>query len=664
VTIELPDAEVGQAGSSPARRRPVAPRWLVPVLLFLCFGALYAVTRSISLDDFDSFNFARAIDHFDVRLNQPQPPGYPVYIFLARLLDLAVHNHQMALTLLSAICGAGAVLAFYSLARDLEIGWAAIPLAVTPLFWLGSAMALSDVPGLAFAMTSVFVVHRAVRNGAHAPPGPRRSVVRAFLAGCALAGLAAGVRPQDAVVPVSVILFWAAPRLWRGSRVPSPPPGEDAQDQGLRVRALLAWGTAAFISACLSWAIPLTLSFPSVSSAWSTMVSQSLYVGSTDSLLARPLTLANMAARLAEFGSVFSAYFGGPRAGALPAFLALTGAVMLLFALARRGRWLALAWLLPYAAVMLLTMRPDDPRKVLPAIPPMLLLLAGIRPRALAAAICLGLAGWQAAVAAPLITTLDTVPAPPEQAAAFLQAHFSPADTLVVAGQSYNAIRYRLPAFKVYLLDELDPAAVNRDLASGTYRNLVLLDKEGFAPPESYAGVGTRTFMRDALVLPKASTVWLAAYRPLSELRETDLSLPSTAVHIGTPEDVRYLMDGWYRPEQIAGVPARWTDLSARIRFWTDRAGDASLELVAAAYPDNQQLTVLVNNQPAARLSLAHGWAPYTISIPASLLHAGAINTISLEHRTAISAYQATDGQSLDRRPLAAAYSSFQLRWK
>src|SRR5579859_3732820 len=93
---------------------------LTPILLFAGFAALYTLTRSISLDDFDSFNFARAIDHFDVRLNQPQPPGYPVYIFLARLLDLLVRNHQLALTLLSAFCGAAAVLAFYGLARDLD----------------------------------------------------------------------------------------------------------------------------------------------------------------------------------------------------------------------------------------------------------------------------------------------------------------------------------------------------------------------------------------------------------------------------------------------------------------------------------------------------------------------------------------------------------------
>jgi hypothetical protein len=391
------------------------------------------------------------------------------------------------------------------------------------------------------------------------------------------------------------------------------------------------------------------------------MAGQSRYVGATDSLLARPLTLPNVETRLAEFGSVFSAYFGGPANGGLPAFLALAVAVAVLAVLAGRARRLALAWLLPYSVFMILFLRPDDPRKVLPAIPPMLLLLAGIRPRLLGAGASLALAGWFTVSAAPLIRTLDTVKAPPEQAASFIAGNFAPSDTLIVAGSSYNALRYRDPAFKVYLLDELDPAAVSRELTAGGYRNLVVLDKEGFTVPENYVGVDARTFERDPLVLPKASTVWLAAYRPLAELRDRDLALPPGPVRLGTPDDVRYVMEGWYRPEVVAGTPARWTDKRARLRFWLDQPSDAILRLAGVAFPSGQQLTVLVNGAPAGRFSMSTDWAPYTISVPAGLFQPTAINTITLEHAVVTSAYDASGGQSLDRRPLAAAYSSIEL---
>ncbi|MFI5266887.1 MAG: hypothetical protein ACHQ7M_05855, partial [Chloroflexota bacterium] len=369
-------------------------------------------------------------------------------------------------------------------------------------------------------------------------------------------------------------------------------------------------------------------------------------------------------ARLAEFGNVFSAYFGGPADGGLPAFLALTAAVILLAVPAKRVRWLALSWLLPYGAFMLLAMRPDDPRKILPAIPPMLLLLAGIRPKALAAAASIALGAWFAFSGAPLIATMDTVKAPPEQAASHIGSAFTAGDTLVIAGSSYNAIRYRDPAFRAFLLDDLDPAAVQSALASGTYRNVVVLDKEGFTVPDNFVGVDTHTFERDPLVLPKASTVWMAVYRPLSELRDRDLALPQGAVHIGTSEDVRYLTDGWYRPETIAGVTARWTDQRSQIRFWVERSAGATLQLTGVAYPKGQQLTVLVNGQHVAQLPMSTDWAPYTISLPATMFHPEAINTVTLEHSMVASANSATQGQSLDRRALAAAYSSFELSWR
>ncbi|HEY8695092.1 MAG TPA: hypothetical protein VIR57_20370, partial [Chloroflexota bacterium] len=398
--------------------------------------------------------------------------------------------------------------------------------------------------------------------------------------------------------------------------------------------------------------------------AWRTLAGQSRYVGATDSLFARPLTLPNLEARLAEFGNVVSAYFGGPVDGGLPAFLGLAAGLILLAILAKRARWLALSWLLPYGAFMLLAMRPDDPRKVLPAIPPMLLLLAGIRPKALAAAASTALAVWFAFSAVPLISTMDSVKAPPEQAAAYIGGTFESGDTLVVAGSSYNAIHYRDPAFKAFLLDDLSPAAVQSELASAKYRNLVLLDKEGFTVPDNFVGVDSRTFERDPLVLPKASTVWMAVYRPLSELRDRDLELPLGAIHIGTPEDVRYLTDGWYRPETIAGVPARWTDRRSQVRFWVERPAEATLQLTAVAYPKGQQLTVLLNGQQVAQTPLPTDWAPYTISLPATLFHPEAMNTITLDHSMVASASTATQGQSLDRRPLAAAYSSFELTWR
>ncbi|HLG73352.1 MAG TPA: glycosyltransferase family 39 protein [Chloroflexota bacterium] len=602
-------------------------------LLFLGTFALYFATRSPSLDDFDSFNFARAIDHFAVWANQPQPPGYPLYVALSRLFSLLAGNQQLGLLLVSALGGAIAVAVLALIGAEFGAAWAALPLASMPLFWLSSAMALSDAAGLALASVATWLVIRATTD------------VRWVVAGLAATGLTLGVRPQDAIVPGGVFLLWTLPRM-------------------KRLPGWLALAIGAFAVAVLAVSIPVVDSLGGPAKAYAAMAGQAGYVGGTDSLFARPLTWVNVEARLAEFGSVFSAYFGGPRQGGLAAITILAAILSALAIAARTVRWFALAWLLPYTAFMLLFLRPDDPRKVLPTVPPMLLLVAGVRPRAVGTGLCLAIAGWFAWSAFPLIQTLDTVKSPPEQAAAYLASNFSPEDTLVVAGSSFNAIRYRDPEFKAYLLDVVDQATVDRELGSGKYVNLVLLDKEGYSPPESFVGVDTRTFQRDPLVLPKASTVWLAAFRPLAQLRDRDLALPAGPVHIGTKEDVRYVTEGWYRPEQIAGVTARWTDRRTRLRFWVDNPANATLRLTGVAYPPDQQLTVSVNGQRVAQLPMGTDWSPYEISVPAAAFKGNAINVVELDHSQSRSAYDATQGLSLDRRSLAAAYSSFEVVWQ
>ena len=76
------------------------------------------------------------------------------------------------------------------------------------------------------------------------------------------------------------------------------------------------------------------------------------------------------------------------------------------------------------------------------------------------------------------------------------------------------------------------------------------------------------------------------------------------------------------------------------------------------AYPRGQQLTVVVNGQPAAHLPMPTDWAPYTITLPADMFHSQAINTITLQHSMVASANAATRGQSpiaeLWRRPTPA----------
>src|SRR5579859_3537961 len=49
---------------------------------------------------FDSANYALAVrDFYSVAFHQPHPPGYPLYVFFARGIDLLVHDANRSLIL-------------------------------------------------------------------------------------------------------------------------------------------------------------------------------------------------------------------------------------------------------------------------------------------------------------------------------------------------------------------------------------------------------------------------------------------------------------------------------------------------------------------------------------------------------------------------------------
>ena len=466
--------------------------------LLLLTLVVYLAGRSASLDDWDSVNFAKALYQFDIRLQQPHPPGYPAYVVLARLLFAFAHEPLAALTLLSAICGALCVVALYALATDLGFGWVALPLAAMPLFWLNSDMAMTDVPGLLFAVVAVWLLHRATIR----PAPVRRWYV---VAGCVAAGLGAGVRPQDVVVPLAVLGFYVLPVLVHQ-----------------RAWGDLALGGLGFGAACLLWFVPLLGSVGwDVHELYQPIRTQLAYVRTADSVVGQPITRSEVAARVSNFGSVFSPYFGGPRHGGFNAFLGLCASIAFLAFLAgrRRATWLALCWLLSYGLVMLLVMQPTDPRKVLPAVPPMLLLLGAAtlrfgRWKSAGLAAGLLLTGVFVSKAAPLVQMLHTQPTPPAQAVAYIAAHYSADDTVILAGNSLNHVYYELPQYDSVAIDFVTTDELAQQLGNARYRYVISLDEwDTTVPlPNDWRREASFDFERDWRVLPKASVVPFTVY--------------------------------------------------------------------------------------------------------------------------------------------------------
>ncbi|HEU5423095.1 MAG TPA: glycosyltransferase family 39 protein, partial [Nitrolancea sp.] len=272
----------------PVPKRSPARRWTgriagSPVALALGLGLaaalLYLSRRSISLDDFDSVSFALALRDFNLFVQQPQPPGFPVYVALGRALLRLHADPRWALVTLSALSGGAAVSATFGLGYLLSGGRraaglaAALLLGLMPLFWLSSEKALSDVPALAGLLVAILLLILARE---------RATAGWAALAGLA-AGLSLGFRPQNvlALLPfaLALALVLARGRRWRG---------------------LAALGASGLAGVAL-WLAPVVEISLGPSLYLQLLRIQGRHVWQTDSLFAAgPLSLGTVHARLSD----------------------------------------------------------------------------------------------------------------------------------------------------------------------------------------------------------------------------------------------------------------------------------------------------------------------------------------------------------------------------
>ncbi len=121
--------------------------WMIGGGLALLVLATRLPFRSQMLFNWDSANFALALQHYDVTQHRPHPPGYPLYVASGKLLNLAGLEANTALTLVAMLLSAIAVLVLYLLGRSIfgrAAGTvAALLLAFSVTFWWGGGVALA-----------------------------------------------------------------------------------------------------------------------------------------------------------------------------------------------------------------------------------------------------------------------------------------------------------------------------------------------------------------------------------------------------------------------------------------------------------------------------------------------------------------------------------------
>jgi 4-amino-4-deoxy-L-arabinose transferase-like glycosyltransferase len=176
----------------------------------------------------DSVNFALSLERYDVRLQQPHPPGYVLYSALGSIVNAVVHEANTSLVLLSVIGGVAGVIAMYWIGRHMfnrRIGLIAAFLTIaSPIQWFHSEVALSYT--LEFALVTVVAGLCYRQLVGHS---------RCWLLTAIAIGLAGGVRQNDLVLlfPLWLVSVWTL--TWKH-----------------RILSLIALATV-----CLAWMTPM-----------------------------------------------------------------------------------------------------------------------------------------------------------------------------------------------------------------------------------------------------------------------------------------------------------------------------------------------------------------------------------------------------------------------
>ena len=175
--------------------------WLLSLLL--AYAAALLVLRPAMPFEWDEVQFQRALDDYNVAGHSPHPPGYPVYVAVAKAVRLAAGDPLLSLQLVGVAAAAGSLLLVWWFAVRLgasAAGGAAagVLLATVPTFVFHANVGLSDVAGAAMGLAAVAAL-------AAAADDLRRLPFAALVVAAAV-----GVRPAllPLMLPLGSLALW------------------------------------------------------------------------------------------------------------------------------------------------------------------------------------------------------------------------------------------------------------------------------------------------------------------------------------------------------------------------------------------------------------------------------------------------------------------------
>jgi len=192
------------------------------------FAIVTALASAPDFVDYDSLQFALALDQHDVRLHHPQPPGYVFDVWLARAATAIAGDARRGLHGVALAFTLAASWALYALAR-LACGrttarWAVALFLTSPVV-IFHALVTKIYPADAFAAAIVALLVWRARHGGG---------LKALAPAAAVVGLLGGVRPTAMLFALPLLVIALTPR-----------PRRD-----------IVWAAVAFAAGVAAWFIP------------------------------------------------------------------------------------------------------------------------------------------------------------------------------------------------------------------------------------------------------------------------------------------------------------------------------------------------------------------------------------------------------------------------
>jgi hypothetical protein len=180
--------------------------WVV-VFALLLLTRIPVMSTYLSIDN---VNLALSLENFDPRIHQPQPPGYPFYDYLGRVVNLLFHNAERTFAAISILVSGLCLPAAYLLGKRMFSRWtgnaAALLFLVNPVVWHSNL----DGPLRPFlALFSLLTAYCCWRTWS----GEKSFVIW----GAAALGIGSGFRPDllAFLFPLWLVSGWAGTKSWK-----------------------------------------------------------------------------------------------------------------------------------------------------------------------------------------------------------------------------------------------------------------------------------------------------------------------------------------------------------------------------------------------------------------------------------------------------------------